>query len=106
MKTRTRKRLFTLYRRAKHVYARPRRLSREDRARLDMPGDGHEFGSRYFDVETQPLRTPADHAAALKELDSLMSAESGTREGQRLLVLANLIQEYEATHFTMDVAKS
>lgn len=106
MRIRVRKRRFTQYRRAEHDDVRPERLTREDRAWLDMAAVGGEFGSKDFDVESRPLRTPADHAVALKELDTLMSAESGTSEGQRLLVLANLIQEYEAKHFPMDVAKS
>ena len=70
-----------------------------------MPAVGREFGSPEFDMETQPLRTAADHAAALKEIAALMSAESGTEEGERLLLLSELIQEYEAKHYPIAIAK-
>lgn len=41
-----------------------------------------------------------------KETDTLMKAERGTLEGQRLLALAKLIEEYEAVHFPMSPPKS
>ncbi len=38
-------------------------------------------------MEINPIRTRADHRAALKEIESLMSARPGTPEGERLDVL-------------------
>ncbi|WP_150119179.1 hypothetical protein [Massilia sp. NR 4-1] len=57
-------------------------------------------------MNSQILKTPADYAAALKEIDALMSAERGTSDGLRLQILANLIQEYELIHFPMDPPNS
>lgn len=52
-------------------------------------------------METQIIKTPEDYAAALTEIDALMSAEPGSEEGRRLHILADLVQEYEAKHFTI-----
>lgn len=54
-------------------------------------------------METQLIETPGNYAAALKEIDELMSAEPGTAEGRRLEILANLVQEYEAKYFPMNL---
>ena len=54
-------------------------------------------------MEIKPIRTAADHAAALQEIDGLMSAELGTPEGDRLDVLATLVEAYEARHFPMEL---
>lgn len=54
-------------------------------------------------METQLIKTPENYAAALKEIDVLMSAEPGTLEGRRLQILAELVQEYEAKHFPIDI---
>ncbi len=53
-------------------------------------------------TELKPIRTEADHAAALIEVERLWGAESGTPEGDRLDVLATLIDAYEAQHHPMD----
>lgn len=50
----------------------------------------------------QLIETPADYAAAIKEIDALMSAQAGTTEGQRLVCLAKLVQKYEAKLFSID----
>lgn len=55
-------------------------------------------------MEIKPIRTAADHAAALQEIDGLMSAEFGTPEGDRLDVLATLVEAYEARHFPMELS--
>lgn len=52
-------------------------------------------------MEIKPIKTAADHAAALQEIDGLMSAELGTPEGDRLDVLATLVEAYESKHFPM-----
>lgn len=53
-------------------------------------------------MEIKPIKTAADHAAALQEIDKLMCAEPGTPEGDRLDVLATLVEAYEAKHFPME----
>lgn len=53
-------------------------------------------------MEIKPIKTAADHAAALQEIDGLMSAELGTLEGRRLDALATLVETYEAKHFPYD----
>jgi HTH-type transcriptional regulator/antitoxin HigA len=52
--------------------------------------------------ELKPIRTEADHAAALAEVDHLWGAKSGPADGDRLDILATLIDAYEAEHFPMD----
>jgi HTH-type transcriptional regulator/antitoxin HigA len=50
----------------------------------------------------KPIRTEADHEAALTEVERLWGAKSGTPKGDRLDVLATLIEVYEAKHYPMD----
>jgi len=54
-------------------------------------------------MEIKPIKTAADHKAVLKEIDLLMAAELGTPEGDRLDVLATLVEAYEAKHFPMEL---
>ena len=53
-------------------------------------------------AEVRPIRTKRDYEAALKEVERLWGAEIGTRDGNRLDVLATLIDAYEADHYPMD----
>ena len=39
----------------------------------------------------------------LKEIESLMTARAGSREGERLDVLVTLVEAYEAKHYRMDL---
>lgn len=52
--------------------------------------------------DIKPIRSPQDHEAALAEIEVLWGSKSGTPEGDRLDVLATLIDAYEAEHFPMD----
>jgi HTH-type transcriptional regulator/antitoxin HigA len=52
--------------------------------------------------DVKPIRTQKDHEAALLEVERLWGAKSGTPAGDRLDVLATLIDAYEATHYPMD----
>jgi HTH-type transcriptional regulator/antitoxin HigA len=52
--------------------------------------------------ELKPIRTKADYAKALAEIDRLWGTKSGTRQGDRLDVLATLIDAYENEHYPMD----
>jgi HTH-type transcriptional regulator/antitoxin HigA len=52
--------------------------------------------------EIKPIRTQADYEEALSDVARLWGARSGTRDGDRLDVLATLIDNYEAQHYPMD----
>ena len=52
--------------------------------------------------ELKPIRTEADHRAALAEVERLWGAEDGTAEGDRLDVLATLIDAYETLAYPFD----
>ena len=54
-------------------------------------------------MEIRPIRTRADYRAALKEIEGLMKAAAGTPQGERLDVLATLVEAYERKHFPMDL---
>lgn len=54
-------------------------------------------------TEVKPIRTEADHDAALEQVAMLWGAEIGTRDGDRLDVLATLIDAYEARQYPMDL---
>ena len=54
-------------------------------------------------MDIKPIRTKADYRAALKDIESLMAAKANTPEGDRLDVLATLIEAYERAHFPMDL---
>ena len=49
-------------------------------------------------MEIKPLNTEADHDEALTEVDGLFDAKPGTPEGDRLDVLATLVEAYEERH--------
>jgi HTH-type transcriptional regulator / antitoxin HigA len=53
-------------------------------------------------AEVKPIRSRRDYEAALKEVERLWGAKAKTREGDRLDVLATLIDAYEAEHYPMD----
>ena len=53
-------------------------------------------------TEVRPIRTKRDHEATLKEIERLWGAKTGTPEGDRLDVLATLVDAYEAEHYPMD----
>ncbi|MBF0143211.1 MAG: helix-turn-helix domain-containing protein [Magnetococcales bacterium] len=49
-------------------------------------------------MDIRPIKTEQDHDAALAEVERLMDAGPDTPEGDRLDVLATLIEAYEARH--------
>ena len=53
-------------------------------------------------AEVKPIRSQADYEAALKEVERLWGAKAGTSKGDRLDVLATLIDAYEAEHYPID----
>ena len=50
----------------------------------------------------KPIKTERDYDAALREVERLWGAKDGTAEGDRLDVLATLIEAYEDMHSPMD----
>jgi HTH-type transcriptional regulator/antitoxin HigA len=52
--------------------------------------------------EVRPIRSEGDYQAALAELGRLWGAKGGTAEGDRLDVLATLIDAYESEHEPID----
>jgi HTH-type transcriptional regulator/antitoxin HigA len=49
-------------------------------------------------MQIRPVKTKADHRAALKEIERLMDAKPGTPAGDRLEILATLVDHYESRH--------
>jgi HTH-type transcriptional regulator/antitoxin HigA len=54
-------------------------------------------------MEIRPIRTRADHRAALKEIEGLMGAAPRTADGDRLDVLVTLVEAWERKHEPMDL---
>jgi HTH-type transcriptional regulator/antitoxin HigA len=54
-------------------------------------------------MDIKPIKTDADYRAGLKEIESLMMAETDTPEGERLDVLVTLVEAYENRHFPLDL---
>ena len=52
--------------------------------------------------DLKPIRSEEDYDEALAEVERLWGAKSGTPEGDRLDVLATLMDAYEAEHHPMD----
>lgn len=53
-------------------------------------------------TDVKPLRSEADYEKAMREVEKLWGAKSGTPKGDRLDVLGTLIDAYEAERFPMD----
>ncbi|NBQ68263.1 MAG: transcriptional regulator [Nitrosomonadaceae bacterium] len=54
-------------------------------------------------MDIKPIKTDADYRAALKEVESLMTAKPNTPEGEKLDILVTLIEAYEHKHFPLDL---
>lgn len=54
-------------------------------------------------MNIRPIKTEVDYRETLREIETLMTAEVGTEEGDRLDVLVTLVEAYERTHFPMDL---
>ena len=52
--------------------------------------------------EIKPIRSEGDYEAAIAEVERLWGARAGTPEGDRLDVLATLIDAYESEHDPID----
>lgn len=53
-------------------------------------------------TDLKPIRTEADYEAALAEVERLWGAKGGTPKGDRLDVLATLIEAHETKHYPID----
>ena len=49
-------------------------------------------------MEIKPIKTAADHRAALREIDQLWNAQPDTPEGDRLDMLITLVDAWEDKH--------
>lgn len=54
-------------------------------------------------MNIKSIKTDADYRVVLKEVESLMTAEPNTPEGEKLDVLVTLIEAYERKHFPLDL---
>ncbi len=50
-------------------------------------------------MDIRPIKTEADYQSALKEIEKLFGAEPDTLEGDRLEVLATLVEAFEDEHY-------
>jgi HTH-type transcriptional regulator/antitoxin HigA len=56
-------------------------------------------------MEIHPIRTESDYDAAVAEIERLWDAEPGTDEGDKLDILAILVEKYETAHWPIDVSR-
>ncbi|PSO28848.1 type II toxin-antitoxin system HigA family antitoxin [Bradyrhizobium sp. MOS002] len=56
-------------------------------------------------MEIHPIRTEADYDAAVAEIERLWGAEPGTDDGDKLDILATLVEKYETSHWPIDVSR-
>lgn len=49
-------------------------------------------------ISVRPVKTARDYQQALKRIETLMNAVSGTKAGDELDVLVTLVEAYEAKH--------
>lgn len=54
-------------------------------------------------MDIRPIRSQRDYRAALREIESLMGAATGSPDGERLDVLVTLVEAWERKHFPMDL---
>ena len=53
-------------------------------------------------MEIKPIRTKSDYERTLREIERLWGAKHPTPDGDRLDVLATLVEAYEQKHFPID----
>ncbi|MEN3346938.1 MAG: HTH-type transcriptional regulator / antitoxin HigA [Bradyrhizobium sp.] len=56
-------------------------------------------------MEIRPIRTEADYVAAIAEVERLWDAEPGTDDGDKLDILATLVEKYENEHWPIDTSR-
>jgi HTH-type transcriptional regulator/antitoxin HigA len=50
-------------------------------------------------MEIHPIRNDEDHTAALREIERLWGAAAGTEDGDKLDILATLVEKYEESRW-------
>lgn len=53
-------------------------------------------------MDIKPIKTDEDHRLALREIERLWGAQEGSPDGDRLDVLATLVDSYEAKRWPVD----
>ncbi len=53
-------------------------------------------------MELKPIRTDAEHAEALADIERLWDAPEGSADADRLEVLAMLVEAFEKAHFPIE----
>ena len=53
-------------------------------------------------TDVKPIHTPEDYQSALISVEALWGSATGTPDGDKLDVLATLIDAYESQHYPMD----
>jgi HTH-type transcriptional regulator/antitoxin HigA len=56
-------------------------------------------------MEIRSIRTEADYDAAIAEIDRLWKAEPGTDDGDKLSILAILVEKYENERWPVDTSR-
>jgi len=54
-------------------------------------------------MRVKPIHTEEDYRQVLAEIETLMDAESGSEEGERLDLLVTLVEAYERRHYPLDL---
>ncbi len=52
-------------------------------------------------MDIRPIKTEKDYEAVLAEIEQLFDASPGTSEGDRLEILATLVEAYEDEHYSI-----
>jgi HTH-type transcriptional regulator/antitoxin HigA len=55
-------------------------------------------------MDIRPIRNDDDHAAALREIEKLWGAAVGSEDGDKLDILATLVEKYEDTRWPNEEA--
>jgi HTH-type transcriptional regulator / antitoxin HigA len=53
-------------------------------------------------MECKPIKTEADYKAALKRLEEIFDAKTGTRESDELEILGLMVDDYENKHYPIE----
>jgi HTH-type transcriptional regulator / antitoxin HigA len=56
-------------------------------------------------MEIRPIRSQADYDAAVAEIERLWNADPGTDDGDKLDILATLVEKYENEHWPIDTSR-
>lgn len=53
-------------------------------------------------MDVRPIKTEADYQQALQEIESLFEVSLNTPEGEKLEILATLVEAYEQQHYSIE----